>query len=216
MPDSEPKRRRPAPRPAGKDDPPAAPEQRKVVVFCGSREGSDPRRVRQAHLLGWNLARDGWQVVTGGGGIGLMGAVNGGVLAKRGATMGIVPGFLTAIQPVQAGLGKLETVVDNFERKRMMIGSVDAGIALPGGLGTIDEISDFVLLRHLGQHEMPLLLMDIDGYWGPLFAMFDRMIAQGFLDKLPEGAILRVPDANAAADALRHLFPPPDRRSAAA
>lgn len=201
MPDPAPKRQDPSGR--------EAPGRRSVVVFCGAHGGSDPRHVEEARRLGRGLAADGWRVVTGAGGTGLMGAVNDGAIEKGGETLGILPGFLASVQPVHPGIGATDIVDNLFERTRRMFFAADAGIALPGGLGTFAEVTNFLLLHQLHRHAKPLLFVDGGGYWDPLFAMFERMIAEGFLDAPPGDAFLRLADADGAAAALRRLFPPP-------
>ncbi len=182
--------------------------EQKMVVFAGARAGADARHAENASLLGYELSRDGWTIVTGGGGVGLMNAVVEGAKGVGGKTEGVVPAFLNSLQPSRQDLDCLRTVDDIFERKRIMLTEASAAIALPGGMGTLDEIGDFSVLGQVEQHRKPLFFLDTDGYWDHLFQMFEHMVEEKFLDSLSSDLVVRVADVEELMEKLRRLFPP--------
>ena len=152
-----------------------------VCVYCGSGPGTNPRFIEAASALGKALAENGIRLVFGGGSVGMMGAVASAVLDHGGSVTGIIPDFLTtrehALNRVQ------ETIItpDMHERKRLMFERSDAFVALPGGIGTLEELVEQLTWKQLGRHAKPVLLANIDGFWEPLLALLAHMRATQFI-----------------------------------
>lgn len=161
--------------------PPQSPARRALGVFCGARAGADPVWVQVAHEFGRRAARRGWRLVFGGGHVGLMGAVADGALAAGGEVVGVIPRSLLERELAHRGLSALEIVDDMASRKTRMIELSDAFAALPGGFGTLDELFEVLTLRQIGEHDKPVGLLDRQGYWQPLLAACDAMVATGFV-----------------------------------
>ena len=151
-----------------------------LCVFCGSARGGDPRHADAARRLGRACAEAGVAVVAGGGAIGLMGVVADAAIAAGGRVSGVIPEFLERREIAHRGLA--ETIVTDgmHARKRRMFDMADAFVALPGGIGTLDETAEVLAWRYLGLHEKPLMLFD-SAYWAPFLALLEHMAAQGFL-----------------------------------
>ncbi len=154
---------------------------RNICVYCGSAAGTDPLYDAAAHKLGRILAEAGIGLVYGGGGRGLMGIIANSVLEHGGSVTGIIPSFLTAHDQL---LEKAQThviVPDMHSRKRIMFERADAFIALPGGVGTLEELVEQLTWVQLGRHTKPVVIADIAGFWRPLRALFEHMREQGFI-----------------------------------
>lgn len=154
---------------------------RTVCVFCGSGPGKDPAFVEAAQRFGRLLAESGVGLVYGGGSLGLMGALATAVLDNGGYVTGIIPEFLT--EQERAFLRAQEIVVtrDMHERKRLMFERADAFVALPGGIGTLEEVVEQMTWAQLGRHKKPILLGNVGGFWNPLCALLDHMRALAFI-----------------------------------
>jgi len=155
---------------------------RSLCVFCGSRMGADPAHARHAKRLGALLAANGIRLVYGGGGIGLMGVVAQAVLAGGGQVVGVIPDFLQKLEVGMAGLTELHVVETMHERKSRMFEMSDGFLVLPGGLGTLDETLEILTWRQLRQHDKPVIVVDLGGYWSALDALVARTIEGGFAD----------------------------------
>ena len=174
-----------------------------ICVFCGSSMGRDPEFRSAARDLGAMIARAGRALVYGGGRVGLMGVVADSALAAGGAVTGIIPGHLRRTEVEHTGVTDLVEVPDMFERKRLMIERSDAFVALPGGLGTVDEILDVVTLAQLGRHAKPMVVVDLKGYWRPFAALLDHVVSEGYARPDARDLYRVVADLDAAAGALR-------------
>ena len=152
-----------------------------VCVYCGSGPGTNPRFVEAAIALGKALAENGIRLVYGGGSIGLMGAVATSTLDHGGTVTGIIPDFLTARENVLTRVQELIVTPDMHERKRLMFERSDAFVALPGGIGTLEELVEQLTWQQLGRHSKPILLANIDNFWEPLLALFAHMRATQFI-----------------------------------
>lgn len=152
-----------------------------VAVFCGSSDGADPRYLAAARALGTTLGERGIRVVYGGGTVGLMGAVADGALAAGGTVVGVMPRTLADREVEHHGLTEFHVVPDMHRRKAMMADLADAFIALPGGIGTLEEIAEQWTWSQLGIHDKPCAFLDELGYWTPLRDMVTTMVDQGFL-----------------------------------
>lgn len=152
-----------------------------VCVYCGSGPGTNPRFVEAAIAFGKALAEDGIRLVYGGGSIGLMGAVARSVLDHGGAVTGIIPEFLTIRENALKHVQELIVTPDMHERKRLMFEHSDAFVALPGGVGTLEELVEQLTWQQLGRHTKPVLLANIEGFWEPLLALLAHMRETEFI-----------------------------------
>ena len=152
-----------------------------VCVYCGSRLGSNPAYQALARALGTAIGRRGWQLVYGGGRAGLMGEVAEATLAAGGRVVGVIPDSLMKLEVGHAGLTELHVVDTMHQRKQMMAERSDAFIAMPGGIGTFEELFEVWTWRHLGYHDRPLGLLEAAAYWAPLVAFLHHSVAEGFM-----------------------------------
>ena len=173
-----------------------------VCVYCGSSAGSDPRFSEAADALGRALAEAGVGLVFGGGGEGLMGRVARATLARGGRVTGIIPKFLLKREQALEVAHELVVVDDMHQRKQLMFERADAFIALPGGVGTLEELVEQLTWVQLQRHHKPVLLADVGGFWRPLLALFAHMRNLGFIR---EGFEVRYLVAEKIEDALPML-----------
>lgn len=152
-----------------------------VCVYCGSGPGTNPRFVEAAIGLGKALADNGVGLVYGGGSVGLMGAVAKSTLDHGGMVTGIIPDFLVKRENPVAGAQELIVTHDMHERKRLMFERSDAFVALPGGIGTLEELVEQLTWQQLGRHSKPILLANIDGFWEPLLELLAHMRTTAFI-----------------------------------
>ncbi|MDE1936942.1 TIGR00730 family Rossman fold protein [Bradyrhizobium sp.] len=152
-----------------------------VCVYCGSGAGTNPRFIESARALGKVLAENGVRLVYGGGSVGMMGAVATSVLDHGGTVTGIIPGFLTAKENALKRVQEMIVTPDMHERKRLMFEHSDAFVALPGGIGTLEELVEQLTWQQLGRHAKPVLLANIDGFWEPLLALIAHMRSTQFI-----------------------------------
>ena len=151
-----------------------------ITVYCGSMTGNDPAYVETAQALGTWIGQNGHTLVFGGGGVGLMGALSDAVLEAGGKAHGVMPSFLVDREASRSGLTTLEVTDSMPERKNRMIELGDAFVALPGGPGTVEEISEIMSLKKLGRVSGPCILFSVDGYYDELAAVYDKMVVYGF------------------------------------
>jgi uncharacterized protein (TIGR00730 family) len=152
-----------------------------ICVFCGSNGGADPAYLAAAEMVGAGLARRGIRVVYGGGRVGMMGAVADAARAAGGEVVGIIPQQIFDLEIGHTGLDDLRVVGSMHERKALMAELSDAFVALPGGIGTLEELFEVYTWAQLGIHAKPLALLDVAGYYEPLAAFLDHAVAQRFL-----------------------------------
>jgi uncharacterized protein (TIGR00730 family) len=147
---------------------------KRICVYCGSGPGSDPAFVAAARAFGAALADNGIGLVYGGGSVGLMGELANAVLDRGGKVIGIIPTFL---QDREHAIKRGEVIVtrDMHERKQRMFDEADAFVALPGGVGTLEEVVEQMTWAQLGRHQKPILLANIKKFWDPLCALLDHM-----------------------------------------
>ena len=162
-----------------------------VCVYCGSRDGASASYVRAATQIGDEIGRRGWQLVYGGGRAGLMGRVADAVLAAGGRVTGVIPRSLMDREVGHTGLSELHVVDTMHERKRMMAERSDAFVALPGGIGTFEELFEVWTWRQLGYHDKPIGLLNVDGYYDTLLGFLDQTARHGFVSE-PQRALLDV------------------------
>ncbi|HMQ73316.1 MAG TPA: TIGR00730 family Rossman fold protein [Rubrivivax sp.] len=153
-----------------------------LCVYCGSRTGTQPAFTEAARRLGTLLGAAGGQLVYGGGRVGLMGIAADATLAAGGRVVGVIPEALMQREVGHAGLSELHVVPTMHLRKQMMAERADAFVALPGGIGTLEELFEAWTWRQIGYHDKPIGVLDVGGYFEPLLRFVDRCVEQGFLE----------------------------------
>ena len=157
---------------------------RSICVYCGSSVGRSEIYMETGYALGRSIADAGLSLVYGGGTKGIMGAVADGALRAGGKVSGIIPRFLINKEATENALGRLDELIvtDNMhERKHMMFEKSDAFVALPGGIGTVEEIVEIMTWAQLGHHRKPIVFANVDGFWDPMLTLLDHMRAEGFV-----------------------------------
>jgi len=152
-----------------------------LCVYCGSGVGNDPAYAEAARILGRALAESDIRLVYGGGSIGLMGTIARAVLENGGQVTGIIPRFLQNRERPMTELTELVVTEDMHQRKMLMFEKADAFVALPGGVGTLEELVEQMTWAQLGRHEKPVLLANIKGFWNPLIRLLEEMRRVGFI-----------------------------------
>jgi hypothetical protein len=194
---------------------------RNVCVYCGSSPGHDPAYAAAARSLGRLLAESGVGLVYGGGGLGLMGEIAKAVLAHGGRVTGIIPAFLSERERMLRDVTELLVVGDMHQRKKLMFDKSDAFIALPGGIGTLEELVEQLTWAQLGRHTKPIVLLNAEGFWAPFLTLLEHMRAEGFIrpdlavrfltadkpqDVLPTILANALPPAEGAAETVQEKF----------
>lgn len=154
---------------------------RSICVYCGSSPGTDPRFIADARRLGRLMAEHGIRLVYGGGGIGLMGEVADAAAEAGGDVTGIIPGFLLNREKAPARAFDMIVVEDMHTRKREMFERADAFVALPGGVGTLEELVEQLTWAQLGRHRKPILVANLAGFWDPFLTLIEHMRENGFI-----------------------------------
>lgn len=185
---------------------------RAVCVYCGSSPGADPIYLETARALGTTLAERGLGLVYGGARVGLMGAMADAALAAGGAVTGVIPEPLRSRELAHEGLTDLVVVDSMHERKAVMAERADGFLALPGGLGTLEELFEVLTWAQLGIHRKPCAVLEVAGYWSPLLAFLDRAVEQGFVTQLSRDLLLVGEDAGRLLDRFEAFEPAPRRR----
>ena len=173
---------------------------RRVCVFLGSNPGSNPNYRLATRALGTEIARRGLVTVYGGSNVGLMAELADAALAAGGEVIGIIPEALSQKELAHQGLTTLKVVGSMHERKAAMAELADGFIALPGGLGTLEELCEVLTWAQLGFHQKPCGLLDVDGYYAPLCAFLDHAVAEGFVMAAHRGMLLSGADPAALLD----------------
>ncbi len=154
---------------------------RKLCVYCGSGSGRNPAYVEAARSLGKAMAEAEIGLVYGGGSLGLMGEVARSVIDNSGHVTGIIPEFLASRERMLTEVNELVVTADMHARKMAMFARSSGFVALPGGLGTLEELAEISTWAQLGQHQKPIILCNIEGYWDPLVTLLDHMRAEKFI-----------------------------------
>jgi uncharacterized protein (TIGR00730 family) len=162
-----------------------------VCVYCGSRHGTQTAYTEAARALGGAIGSRGWQLVYGGGHVGLMGEVADATLAAGGRVIGVIPESLQKLEVGHRGLSELHVVPTMHVRKQMMAERADVFIAMPGGIGTLEELYEVWTWRQLGYHDKPIGLLNIAGYYDALLSFMHTSVEQGFLSAA-QHAVLQV------------------------
>jgi uncharacterized protein (TIGR00730 family) len=185
-----------------------------ICVFCASSSGNDPAFLAAATALGQAIAARGWQLVYGGAHVGMMGALADAALAGGAAVVGVIPHAIVSREIAHSGLTELIEVNSMHERKAEMARRADAFIALPGGLGTLDELCEILTWALLGIHQKPILLINTAGYWNPFLHLLDAAVENGFLRAHHRGLASVVGTPAQACETLEQHWinaDPPDR-----
>jgi len=186
---------------------------RSLCVFCGSSSPPDARYPQAARALGAFIAGQGIDLVYGGGRVGLMGELSEAALAAGGRVIGVIPRGLFSIEVARQDLTELHEVASMHERKQLMYDLADGFVALPGGLGTLEELAEVTTWSQLGLHAKPVVLLDVDGFWDPLVALLDQMVLVGLLKPANRGLVQRVTTPELALTVLTDARPvQPEKR----
>jgi uncharacterized protein (TIGR00730 family) len=161
-----------------------------VCVYCGSRFGVAPAFRAAAEALGQAIARRGWRLVYGGGNVGLMGAVADATLAGGAEVIGVIPERLVGLEVGHRGLTALHVVETMHDRKRQMAELADVFVALPGGIGTLEELFEVWTWRHLGYHDQPIGLLNVAGFYDQLLAFMAHTQTSGFADASQQAMLM--------------------------
>jgi uncharacterized protein (TIGR00730 family) len=161
-----------------------------ICVFCGSSPGTNPAFLDAAQQIGQALARQEIELVYGGGGRGMMGAVADSTLAAGGRALGVIPEGLFKREGLHTKLTRLEIVNSMHERKALMAASADAFLALPGGIGTLEELFEIWTWTQIGIHAKPCGILNTAGYYDPLLTFLDSMVANGFVAQAHRDVVL--------------------------
>ena len=181
---------------------------RRICVFCGSSPGASPAYAEAARQLGRLLAQRGLGLVYGGGNVGLMGILADAVLAEGGEVTGVIPHSLVAREVGHQALTDLRIVDTMHERKALMADLADGFVALPGGIGTLDEWFEIWTWAQLGLHAKPCGLLNVQGYYSPLLAFLDRMVEERFLRDTHRAFVLVDTDPASLLDRMAAHAPP--------
>ncbi|MEN9984804.1 MAG: hypothetical protein RI925_306 [Pseudomonadota bacterium] len=180
---------------------------KRLCVFCGSNRGAHPEYEQAAVNLGQTLAAQGIGLVYGGGNVGLMGALANSVLAAGGEAIGVIPTFLRDKELAHSQLTQLHVVDSMHTRKAMMADMADGFIALPGGLGTFEELFEVASWAQLGMHNKPIGLLNVADFYTPLLALLDTAARQGFMREQHVGLMLADSDADTLLARMRAYQP---------
>ena len=181
---------------------------KRLCVFCGANSGHDPRYGEAAAALGRGIAQAGLGLVDGGASIGLMGAVADAALAEGGEVIGVIPQTLVAREVAHHGLSDLRVVTSMHERKALMADLSDGFIALPGGVGTLEELFEVWTWSHLGLHRKPCGLLDVAGFYSGLGRFIDHVQQEGFLRDGVRNMLLMAEDPTQMIAAMRAYVAP--------
>ncbi len=180
----------------------------RLCVFCGSAPGSRPIYPEAARAFGTSLARRGIGLVYGGGSIGLMGVLADAALAAGGAVIGVIPEGLYSAEIAHAGLSELHVVPSMHDRKALMASLADGFVALPGGLGTFEELLEVFTWLQLGIHDKPVAVLDVAGYWRGLRRLLDDAVAEGFVKDARAATLVLESDPDTLLDRVLAWTPP--------
>ncbi|MCV6598386.1 MAG: TIGR00730 family Rossman fold protein [Mangrovicoccus sp.] len=173
-----------------------------ICVYCGSRDGVETSYGEAAEALGTAIASEGCRLVYGAGDVGLMGRVARAAQTAGGTTFGVIPAHLVAREVAKHDLTTMVVTETMHERKKVMVMNADAIAVLPGGAGTLDEFFEVLTWRQLGLHSKPIVVINLDGFWDPLLAMIEHIVASGFAEASLKDFVTVVDSVEAAMPAL--------------
>ncbi|RED16633.1 TIGR00730 family Rossman fold protein [Parasphingopyxis lamellibrachiae] len=175
---------------------------RRLAVYCGSNSGAEPKFAEAAVALGREMAARDIGLVYGGGKLGLMGVIADAVLEAKGEVHGVIPEALVDLEVAHRGLTELHIVPSMHERKAKMTDLCDGFVAMPGGVGTLDELFEAWSWNALGYHAKPFLLLNVAGFWDSMISFIDQVVESGFISPARRGHLLVATDIN---DAITQL-----------
>ena len=175
---------------------------RRICVFCGSSPGAQPAYAEAARAMGRALVARGLGLVYGGGSVGLMGIVADAVLEAGGDVQGVIPDYLLKMEVGHDGCSELHVTGSMHDRKRLMFELADGFVAMPGGLGTFEEIFEVLTWAQLGMHDKPCGLLDVAGYWQPVVAALDHAVAERFVRSQHRALLMAESSPEALLDAF--------------
>lgn len=181
---------------------------KRVCVFCGSNGGSDPRFIEAARMLAHALTDNGIGVVYGGASVGLMGALADAALERGGNVIGVIPERLMRKEIAHASLGDLRIVKSMHERKALMADLADGFVALPGGIGTLEELLEIWTWAQLGDHGKPCAIFNVAGYYNGLLNFFDQIVTAGFLKPAHRDMLIVSDEIESLLEGLQSYAPP--------
>jgi uncharacterized protein (TIGR00730 family) len=182
-----------------------------ICVYCGSSTGNTPTYVEAAEAFGERLGRRGYNLVYGGASIGIMGAVADAAMAAGAQATGVMPESMLEEELAHQQLDDLRIVESMHERKATMADLSDAFVALPGGLGTLEELFETWTWAQLGYHRKPCSVLNIDSYWSPLLEMVDHAVESGFVDEVYRRMLVVGRQPDTLLDRLENYTPPTDK-----
>ena len=185
---------------------------RRLAVYCGSSPGADPAFAEAAQAVGVEMARRGIGLVYGGGRLGLMGIVADAVLDSGGEAYGVIPQALIDLEVAHTGLTELHIVTTMHERKALMTDLCDAFLALPGGIGTLDELFEAWSWNALGYHAKPFALLNVGGFWDHLVGLMDHVMEGGFMSPARRAQLIVAGGIDEAIDRLDEAIGAAERR----
>jgi len=183
-----------------------------VCVFCGSSGGLRDTYAKAARRMGAEVSRRGIRLIYGGGKVGLMGEVAGAALAGGGEVVGVIPRALLEKEISHEGISELHVVGSMHERKKLMADLSDGFVALPGGYGTFEEFLEVLSWAQLSIHEKPCGLLDVDGFYEPLSALFDKAVEEGFVQPGHRSLVLKEEDPGRLLDVMDRYEPPETKK----
>ncbi len=189
-------------------NPTAKTTQPLIALYCGSRSGNNPIYQEKAIALAQGLATLGFGLVYGGASIGLMGQVANAVIQHGGQTVGVIPEFMLDYEIAHHQLTELHIVKNMHERKAMMAERASAFVALPGGLGTFEEILEVATWGQLNQHQKPMMLYNVNGFYDALIAQLDHAVEEGFLPPQHRAKLIVCNHADQIVNAIKNLSAP--------
>ena len=189
-------------------NPPKQATQSLIALYCGSRPGNHPIYREKAIHLAQGIAEHGFGIVYGGASIGLMGQVADTVTEHGGEVVGVIPEFMLDYEIAHNSLTELHIVQNMHERKAMMAERADAFVALPGGFGTFEEILEVATWGQLNQHQKPMMLYNVNGFYDHLIAQLDHAVAEGFLPPQHRAKLIVCNHADQIFNAIKNLTGP--------
>jgi uncharacterized protein (TIGR00730 family) len=179
-----------------------------IALYCGSRVGTHPIYLQTAIELAQGLAQHGFGLVYGGASIGLMGQVADTIIEHGGEAIGVIPEFMLDYERAHTALTELHVVKSMHQRKALMAERASAFVALPGGLGTFEEILEVATWGQLNQHQKPMMLYNVNGFYNHLIAQLDHAVAEGFLPPQHRAKLIVCNDVQQIYTALQNLSAP--------
>lgn len=184
-----------------------------ICVYCGSNTGKNEAYVAAARALGRHMAEAGVGLVYGGGGLGLMGEIAKTVLANNGHVTGIIPEFLSKKERMLRAADELIVVKDMHHRKQLMFDRSDAFVAMPGGIGTLEELVEQLTWAQLGRHNKPIVLLNVEGFWAPFLSLLQHMHREQFIRPDMDVRFITVDRAEQVLPAIQAASQPPDSKA---